>query len=846
MGCTASKLDNEDTVRRCKERRRLMKEAVYARHHLAAAHAEYCRSLRITGSALVTFASGEPLAVSDHTPPSFSAPPTLPPPLLNLARSFLLLIVTSPRLSFTLYPPPTSSTTPHVHYVLPSPPKTPPPPPPPRRRKPVKLPHILSDSSFSSSPPPNHNFTYAARANSTYSSTPSQASSVWNWDNFYPPPSPPDSEYFHQLHNSKKSETRIDDDNSDDDHCYTDNDDDDKASNFTSNSNVHGRGDHYQQNPFSGSEAKKFDDRASNYSSYSRYSHNSYRKNYLRPGPEPVQKKGQYLKNWESEEEETEREEVQCSEWGDHDNYSSTSSSSDEDEEGDLKSRSDFGTRSNFESVKNESAAAANVGNVNSKLSSKSEKLSSDDDGKSSYSWGNGNNEGVNSDRRIVVRHKDLVEIVASLREYFDKAASAGEQVSEMLEAGRAQLDRSFKQLRKTVYHSSGVLSNLSSSWTSKPPLAVKYRFDPSSIEQSGGPKSLCSTLERLLAWEKKLYQEVKAREGVKLEHEKKLSVLQSQEYRGEDGAKLDKTKASIKRLQSLILVTSQAVSTTSFAIIGLRDSDLVPQLVELCHGFMYMWRSMNQSHEVQNDIVQQVRGLVNRMTKGQSTSDLHRQATRDLESAVSAWHSSFCRMIKFQRDFIRSLHGWFKLTLLPINSEPTNGDREPSEVFAFFDEWKLAVDRIPDTVASEAIKSFNNVVHSISLKQTEELKIKKRTESASKELEKKSSSLRNIEKKYYHSYSMVGIGLPDNGPDNGHVLDARDPLAEKKAELAICQRRVEDEMVKHLKAVEVTRAMTLNNIQTGLPGVFQAMTSFSALITEALETVCTRSYAIQ
>ncbi|KAI3449052.1 hypothetical protein Pfo_005717 [Paulownia fortunei] len=722
------------------------------------------------------------------------------------------------------------------------------PPPPQRRRKPIKLPHILSDSSFSSSPPPNHNFTYNARANSTYSSTPSQTSSVWNWDNFYPPPSPPDSEYFHQLPNSKKNETRIDNDNSDDDYRYTDNDNDDKASNFTSYSNVRSQG-YQNQNRVGGNEAKQFDDRASNYSSYSRYSDNSYAKNYTRQSPEPVQKKGQNLKSWESEEEETEREEVQCSEWGDHDNYSSTSSTSNEDEEGDLKSRSDFGTRSNFESVKNEAAASANLGNVkvnaNSKFSSKSEKLSSEDDGKSSVSWGNGNSEGVNSDRRIVVRHKDLAEIVAALREYFDKAASAGEQVSEMLEAGRAQLDRSFKQLRKTVYHSSGMLSNLSSSWTSKPPLAVKYQFEPSSIEQPGGPKSLCSTLERLLAWEKKLYQEVKAREGVKIEHEKKLSTLQSQEYRGEDATKLDKTKASIKRLQSLILVTSQAVLTTSFAIVSLRDSDLVPQLVELCHGFMYMWRSMNQFHEVQSDIVQQVRGLVNHMTKGESTSDLHRQATRDLESAVSAWHSSFCRLIKFQRDFVRSLHGWFKLTLLPINSEPTNGDRELSEVFAFFDEWKLALDRLPDTVASEAIKSFNNVVHSISLKQTEELKIKKRTETASKELEKKASSLRNIEKKYYHSYSMVGIGLPDTGPDNGNVLDARDPLAEKKAELATCQRRVEDEMIKHSKAIEVTRAMTLNNIQTGLPGVFQAMTSFSALITEALETVCTRSYAI-
>lgn len=71
----------------------------------------------------------------------------------------------------------------------------------------------------------------------------------------------------------------------------------------------------------------------------------------------------------------------------------------------------------------------------------------------------------------------------------------------------------------------------------------------------------------------------------MKIEHEKKLSSLQSQEYKGDDESKLDKTKAAITRLQSLIIVTSQAVNTTSTAIVGLRDSDLIPQLVELCHG---------------------------------------------------------------------------------------------------------------------------------------------------------------------------------------------------------------------------------------------------------------------
>lgn len=73
----------------------------------------------------------------------------------------------------------------------------------------------------------------------------------------------------------------------------------------------------------------------------------------------------------------------------------------------------------------------------------------------------------------------------------------------------------------------------------------------------------------------------------MKIEHEKKLSALQSVECKGGDEAKVDKTKASITRLQSLIVVTSQAVSTTSDAINALRDAHLVPQLLHLCRGYM-------------------------------------------------------------------------------------------------------------------------------------------------------------------------------------------------------------------------------------------------------------------
>ncbi|RRT52563.1 hypothetical protein B296_00030427, partial [Ensete ventricosum] len=52
MGCTASRVENEDTVRRCRERHRLIKEAVHSRHHFASAHSDYLRSLRDAAVAL--------------------------------------------------------------------------------------------------------------------------------------------------------------------------------------------------------------------------------------------------------------------------------------------------------------------------------------------------------------------------------------------------------------------------------------------------------------------------------------------------------------------------------------------------------------------------------------------------------------------------------------------------------------------------------------------------------------------------------------------------------------------------------------------------------------------------
>ncbi|KAJ4837241.1 hypothetical protein Tsubulata_050092 [Turnera subulata] len=175
-------------------------------------------SLRLTGSALCTFAAGESLSVSDQTPAVFLHPPNPHPPPTPSKSSFATATPIPPRVplspSPSLYPPPpppplspsiapsptiTSSKLPHIlsASTVSSTPRN-------RCRKPPRLPHILSQSSLSpsSSPPRNQKsqpFGYptAYQANSSYSDTQSQASSVWNWENFCPT-SPPESEFFNQ------------------------------------------------------------------------------------------------------------------------------------------------------------------------------------------------------------------------------------------------------------------------------------------------------------------------------------------------------------------------------------------------------------------------------------------------------------------------------------------------------------------------------------------------------------------------------------------------------------------------------------------------------------------------
>jgi excinuclease UvrABC helicase subunit UvrB len=73
--------------------------------------------------------------------------------------------------------------------------------------------------------------------------------------------------------------------------------------------------------------------------------------------------------------------------------------------------------------------------------------------------------------------------------------------------------------------------------------------------------------------------------EALKMELEKKCSLFKNQDHRNEDQTIIDKTRSSIKVLQTRMVVAIEAVDNGSRQVQRLRDEELYPQVLELLDG---------------------------------------------------------------------------------------------------------------------------------------------------------------------------------------------------------------------------------------------------------------------
>ncbi|CAL5203380.1 unnamed protein product [Lathyrus oleraceus] len=168
---------------------------------------------------------------------------------------------------------------------------------------------------------------------------------------------------------------------------------------------------------------------------------------------------------------------------------------------------------------------------------------------------------------------------------------------------------------------------------------------------------SHASTLDRLFAWERKLYDEVKASGVIRKEYDIKCKILQHLESKGEKTSTIDKTRAVVKDLHSRIRVAILRIDSISKRIEELRDKELQPQLEELIEGLSRMWETMFDCHKLQFQILSTA--YYNNHARITLHSETRKQIASYLESELHFLASSFTKWVGAQKSYLEAINGW-------------------------------------------------------------------------------------------------------------------------------------------------------------------------------------------
>lgn len=168
---------------------------------------------------------------------------------------------------------------------------------------------------------------------------------------------------------------------------------------------------------------------------------------------------------------------------------------------------------------------------------------------------------------------------------------------------------------------------------------------------------SHASTLDRVFAWEKKLYDEVKASQLVRREYDMKCKFLREQESRCESQHKIDKTRAVVKDLHSRIHVAIHRIDAISRRIEELRDKELQPQLEELIEGLRRMWEVMSECHKQQVHII--AIAFNNGSVKLSLQSESRRHIALLLEDELSSMALCFAKWMYALNSYIQAIDYW-------------------------------------------------------------------------------------------------------------------------------------------------------------------------------------------
>ncbi|KAK4767330.1 hypothetical protein SAY86_015080 [Trapa natans] len=360
----------------------------------------------------------------------------------------------------------------------------------------------------------------------------------------------------------------------------------------------------------------------------------------------------------------------------------------------------------------------------------------------------------------ITHRAKDFLSSIKDIEHKFFRASESGKEMSRMLEANKVRIGMSdtrgqssssaikaacqlvcCRKKQGTISHESGQegmkmivwkRSTSSTSSSSRNPLAGAVKDD---VSESGSDffEDFCmisgshsSTLERLYAWERKIYDEVKASESIRKVYDRRCHQLRHQFAKGCRSQVIDKTRVAVKDLHSRIIVALHSVDSISKRIEKMRDEELQPQLVELVHGFIRMWKAMLECHHTQYitiSLAYHSRSLSGSTPRG---GEGRRQVMSHLRHEIECFRFSFSNWVNSLTSYIEALNGWLQnCILLPPESRRIRNRRPwkpwsprtalAPPIFVLCRDWLEGLKKtLSGHELSDALKEFLSDIHDL------------------------------------------------------------------------------------------------------------------------------------
>ncbi|PVH62430.1 hypothetical protein PAHAL_3G291300 [Panicum hallii] len=417
----------------------------------------------------------------------------------------------------------------------------------------------------------------------------------------------------------------------------------------------------------------------------------------------------------------------------------------------------------------------------------------------------------------------DLLRVLAEIDERFLKASESAGEVSKVLEANRMHYHSNFADNRGHIDHSARVMKIITWNRSFK---GMQNGDDAKDDFENDEWETLATVVDKILAWEKKLYDEVKAGEIMKLEYQRKVALLNRQKKHNAAIEVLEKTKAAVTHLHTRYIVDMQSMDSTVSEIQHLRDNQLYPRLLDLADRMAKMWEDMHMHHANQLKTVLHLKS-VDISDSSIETSDYHHSHTRQLRDIVDKWITNFTDLMSYQKEYINALYSWLKLNLIPIESSLKEKVASPPRmqqppIKAFLQAWNEHLTKLPDDLAKTAIVSFRAVLETILGVQDEELKQKEICEQTRREYMRKARAFED----WYHKHSQRRAS--DVDPETGEGTGHKDAVTEKKFLVESLKSKLDDEIESHNKLSKQVREKSLSILKAHLPELFRALADFS------------------